>query len=195
MKEMDDYSGAFDPDIKLEDLSKDFLIRLIRQYAAAYMRVADLYWTKMEEMVGLEQCIEDTMWVWTEQPLRTNPKYAKAANIKVENLVDCMKVWQVCLDGFIPGLYQPTFEIKGPNHVIMTMNRCLSHEYWAKQGGFSERIKAVCGEHGVEHRSMEPYLRCFLPNAQVRQLSGPPESGMPSKEGIACQWEYTLKPI
>lgn len=193
MKELQDYSGPFNPNLKLEDLSKDFLIRMIRQYGAAYMRLDDLWWRKVEGIVGPKEVIEHSVDVWTKQPTRTNPKYAKAANIEVKTITDCMKVWQLCLDGFLPGVYQPTFEVKDPNHVIMTMNTCLTINYYQKEG-MSDRIKTICGHRGVEHRTMEPYIQCFLPNAQVKQLSGPPGSGMPVKEGMACQWEYTLKP-
>jgi hypothetical protein len=43
MGELKDYSGEFRPDLQIEDFSKDFLVKLMRQWSAAYLRMTELW--------------------------------------------------------------------------------------------------------------------------------------------------------
>jgi hypothetical protein len=192
--ELKDYSGPFNPDLKFEDLSKDFIIKLIRRYSAGYLKLGDFWYERVEALVGPEKAMaEDAVDVWTKQAYWILPKIAQTANIEVKDIVDAMKVWQLVLDGFLTGRYVPQFNVKNRNHVIMSITYCRDLMYYQKQN-MKDRIKWVCGHNGVELLTMGPYLQCLVPNAQVKQLLGPPGSGLPSKDGICCQWEYTLKP-
>ena len=193
MKELKDYSGSFNPDLKFEDLSKGFIIKLIQQYTASYLKLGEFWLDRLAALVGPEKAmLEDNVDVWTKQAYWILPRIARTANIEVKNIVDAIKVWQLVLDGFLPGLYTPQFNIKDSNHVIMSITYCRNLLYFQKHN-MKDRTKMVCGHNGVELLTMEPYLQCLVPNAQVKQLLGPPDSGFPSKEGICCQWEYTLK--
>jgi len=192
--ELQDYSGPFNPDLKFEDLSKDFIIKLIQRYAAGYMRLGEFWFRRMAALVGPEKAmLEDAVDAWTKQAYWFIPKIAQTANIEVKDIVDAMKVWQLMLDGFLTGRYRAQFNIKDKNHVIHSNIYCSDLMYFQEKN-MKDRIKWVCGHEGVEIRSIRPYLQCLIPNAQVKQLLGPPGSGLPSKEGICCQWEYTLKP-
>ena len=190
--ELKDYSGQFNPDLKYEDLSKDFLIKLIREYQTSYMRLNRLWYERIMAFTGQEKAMmEETVAVFTKLAHLTNPRIAKIANIEVKDVVDVMKVWQMTLDGLMGGTWVPKFEIKNRNHVIMTVIRCGDLEHFQRWA--PERIKSCCSPGGVEELTMIPYINCFLPNAQVKMLMAPPGCGLPSKEGICCQWEYTLK--
>jgi hypothetical protein len=192
--ELKDYSGDFNPDLKFEDFSKDFLIKLIRRYAAGYLKLGEFWYDRVAALVGPEKAMfEDTVDVWTKQPHWILPKIAQTANIEVKDIVDAMKAWQLVLDGFLPGRYIPQFDVKDRNHVIMSITNCRDLLYFQYRD-MKDRVKWVCGHHGIEYLTMTPYLQCLVPNAQVKQLLGPAGSGLPSKEGICCQWEYTLKP-
>jgi len=195
MAELQDYSGPFNPDLKFEDFSKEFLIKLIKRYASGYLKLGEFWYDRVLPHVGEEKAMcEDSVIAWSNQAYWMNPKIAKTANIDVKCIVDVMKVWQLVLDGFLPERYIPSFEVKGPNHVIMDIVYCRDFIYYQHMN-MTDRIVRVCGLKGVEHRAMEAYMQCFLPNAQVKQLAGPPASGMPAKEGVCCQWEYTNKPL
>jgi hypothetical protein len=39
MAKLKDYSGPFHPDLKSEDLSKEMLFKLLREYQKAYLRI------------------------------------------------------------------------------------------------------------------------------------------------------------
>ena len=54
MEEMKDYSGPFKPDLKYEDFSKEFLISLIRRYAAGYLKLGEFWYEKVAALVGDE---------------------------------------------------------------------------------------------------------------------------------------------
>ncbi len=191
--ELNDYSGDFNPDLKFEDFSKEFLIKLIRRYASGYMKLGEFWYDRVAALVGPEKAMtEDTIAVWTKQPYWINPKIAQTANIEAKDIVDALKVWQLLLDGFLPERYTAQFNIKDRNHVIMSITNCRDLLYFQHKD-MKDRIKTVCGHNGVEVRTMGPYLQCLVPNAQVKQLLGPPGSDLPSKDGLCCQFELTLK--
>ena len=191
--ELKDYSGQFNPDLKFEDLSKDLIIKLIRRYSAGYLKLGEFWYDRVAALVGHEKAMaEDSVDVWTKQAYWFIPKIAQTANIEVKDVVDAMKVWQLMLDGFLTERYTAQFNVKSRNHVIMSITYCRDLMYYQHKN-MTDRIKMVCGHNGVEHLTMIPYLQSLVPNAQVKQLLGPPESGLPSKDGICCQWEYTLK--
>jgi len=50
--ELSDYHGQFNPDLKFEDFSKDFLIKLIRRYAAGYLKLGEFWYDRVEALVG-----------------------------------------------------------------------------------------------------------------------------------------------
>jgi len=194
MSELQDYSGPLNPDIKFEDFSKDFLIRMIRQYARGYMKMGEFWYDRVVALVGEERAMrEDAIDVWIKQPYFINPKVAKAAGIEVKCVVDVLKVWQLLLDGFLTERYIPEFDVRDPDHVVMSIVRCNDLYYYQNNPNMKGRIELVCGARGVEQQSMEGYIQCFLPNAQVKQLAGPEGSGIPVKEGCCCQWELTNK--
>lgn len=193
MGDLKDYSGSFNPDLKYQDFSKDFLAKLINRYSAGYLRLGTFWYDKMAERVGGEKLMfKDCVDVWTKQAYWFIPKVAQTANIEVKDIVDAMKVWQLILDGFLTGRYTPQFNIKDRNHVIMSIKYCRDYMYFEKEA--KDRVKTVCGPNGIEELTMIPYLQCLVPNAQLKQLAGPPGSGAPTKEGMCCQWEFTLKP-
>ena len=192
--ELQDYSGPFNPDLKFEDLSKDLIIKLIRRYSAGYLKLGEFWFDRVAAKVGPEKAmLEDSVEAWTKQAYWFIPKIAQTANIEVKDIADAMKVWQLMLDGFLTGRYVPQFNVKDKNDVVMSITYCRDLMYFQHKD-MKDRIKIVCGHYGVEHRSMEPYLQCLVPNAQVKQLLGPPGSGLPSKDGLCCQFELTLKP-
>ena len=186
MGKLKDYSGDFKPDLKLEDLSKDFLITLIKQYAAAYTRLAEFWYVQAARKVGEKEALIMEKAVWDEVGATTVPKIAKAANIQVKDLVDAIKVWQTCPDGTMQGVYEGAFDIKNRNHVILTFTRCRTLDFFERKS--PERIKSVC--HELEKAGMEAYFRTIIPGVEVTALKLPPRK---SPDEIACQWEYKLR--
>jgi hypothetical protein len=190
VKELKDYSGPFVPNIKRENLSKDFLIRLASECSTYLETLDDRWWAIVEQDAGKKKVLDMSVEVWKQLAELRHPKIAKAANIQVKDIVDVMKVWQMLPDGILNGLYDVEMDIKNGdrNHVIWTVTRCRSLEYFEKK--VPDRLTRVCGFGGQEHQTIQNYLRVFFPDVETKVLKLPPRKGT---NDIACQWEFTRK--
>ena len=185
MEELQDYSGEFIPKIDLQAFSKDFLIRLMHTWSSAYVRMDEIWNQAVEKHTGDAQlALNCELDCWSDIAERTLPRIAKAANIEVKDIVDAMKVWQMCPDGTSAGVYEAEYEVKNRNHIILTLTRCRTLEFLEKSA--PERIRPVC--HVLEGPVMEKYL--MNPKVKVTALKLPPRKG---PDEIACQWEYKLE--
>jgi hypothetical protein len=183
MPELDDYSGPFKPDLKLEDLSKDFLIKLIREYQWAWVIMADSWYYAIKKRFGREAANQCELESWCQVADKVNPYYAKLANIQLTDAVSCMKAMQLPLDSHLA--YIPcTYEIKSNNHIILTVQNCQGLEFFERED--PERIQWMC--HVVEAQAGKKYL--IHPDIKFTPLKLPPRK---SKDEIACQWEIKLE--
>ncbi|MDD5093926.1 MAG: hypothetical protein PHV74_06055 [Dehalococcoidia bacterium] len=153
----------------------------------AYVTMDQTWEQMVREKVGDEVADECRRTIWPRLAKATTSKLPKAFNISVKDIVDVMKVWQLGPDGIITGIYDSEFEVKGRNHVIHTITRCRTLEYFEKNA--PQRIEPLC--RVVEQLAMEAYLKVFLPDAKVRALNVPTEPRK-NPEDIACQWEFVL---
>ena len=92
MSKLNDYSGEFKPDLRIEDFSKDFLVKLMRQWSAAYLRMAELWNDAIVKRWGNEAAVSCEVETWVRTSEITHPKVAKALNMKPKNIVDVMKL-------------------------------------------------------------------------------------------------------
>ena len=191
MAEMNDYSSPdYKDNLKLEDFSKEFLVKLARQYQAAFARVTEIYHDLIQKEVGQERADALERTLFSMQAKANVPRMAKAANIEVKDLVDAWKVLQLLLDGIMG--HQPlnrTEIVEGDrNHIIWTCDRCLPIEYYEKQGQL-DRIKAFC--HDLEEGAMREYILALFPDAEVKVKyhKRPPREG---PDDIFCKWEIRL---
>src|SRR4030042_5074861 len=90
---------------------------------------------------------------------KVNPRYAKIANIKLETVLDSLKAEQLPLDNTV-GLYPAEYDIKSPNHVVMTVTKCRTLDYFEKAE--PERIIPMC------HQLEKPVIEKYLVNPKVK---------------------------
>jgi hypothetical protein len=191
MSELRDYSGEFKPDLQIEDFSKDFLVKLMRQWSAAYLRMTELWNDAIVRRWGTEAAIPCEVEAWVRTSEITHPRIAKALNMEPKNIVDIMKLIQILPDGVGAGIYDPEYEIINENHVIMKFVRCRTLEFYEKRNQ-PERIVTVCQK--VDPPVIERAVTVWFPNAEMKPLwvpSGPrseEEKGKPP-----CAWEFKLK--
>ncbi|MFC1943892.1 hypothetical protein ACFLX5_00065 [Chloroflexota bacterium] len=184
MTELADYSGEFKQDLNFEDFSKEFLVRLMREWASAYLRVDECWYNEVSQRAGIELASSCQVSAWLKIAERSVPKIAKAANIQVNDVVDFLKVSQLVPDGFLSGVFECEFDIKNRNHVIFTLTRCRTLDFLEKYS--PERIVSVC--HGIDIPVNERYISVFLPDAKMPPLKLPDGPRKDPSE-TPCKWE------
>jgi len=182
-KEMNDYSGPWNPDLVFDDFSKEFILKLMQIWQYAWLHMTEAWYDAVKEKVNRETADICETAAWCRIGERVNPRYAKVANIETKTVVDCLKCLQLPLDNTTGGLYPAHAEIKNPNHVIWTIPRCRSLEFFEAKA--PERIKYVCYEN--EKRVIERYL--VNRKIRVTPLKLPPRK---SPDEIACKWEFKM---
>lgn len=184
MADLDDLSGPFNPELTFADFSKDFLLKLIQVWQYAWLHMTEAWYDAVKERFGAKTADECETHAWVRMGERVNPRYPKVANIELNTVVDSLKCLQLPLDNTTGGLFASAYDIKNPNHVIFTVRKCRSLDFFeAKQ---PERINWVC--HVNEQKVMEKYL--VNPKIKVTPLKLPPRK---SPDEIACQWEFKIE--
>ncbi len=184
MPELNDLSGPFKPDLRFEDFSKEFLLKLMNIWEFAWVHLQAQAHAVMKERFGFEAANEALLEILKRMSDRVNPRYAKLGNIQLNTVVDSLKCLQLPLDNNIGGLYPAEFDIKDPNHVIMTITQCRSLLFCEREA--PELIEPQC--HVMEQPMISRYL--INPKIRVTPLKLPPRN---SPDEIACQWEFTLE--
>ena len=188
MRELEDLSGPFNPNLKFDDFSKEFLLKLMNGWQKAWL-IQDMAWyDQIKSRWGAEAADDCQLKSWITIAEKANPRYAKIGNIKLNTVIDSLKALQLPLDNTTGGLFINEFDIKNPNHVIMTVKQCLSLTNMEKSA--PERIYPVC--HLMEPPLVEKYL--INPKIKVTALKLPPLPPKRRSPGeIACQWELKLE--
>jgi len=183
-EELNDLSGPFNPSLRFEDFSKEFLLKLMTVWQFAWIRMSQAYYDLIRERYGFDAANEINEKAWTKIAQTVNPRYPKIASIQLNTVLDSLKCCQLPLDNNIGPLYPVEYDIKNPNHVIMTITQCRSLLYYEKHE--PELIEPIC--HRFEKIGIENYL--LNPKIKVTPLKLPPRE---SPEDIACQWELRLE--
>ena len=184
MPELDDYSGPFKPDLTFNDFSKDFLLKLMHIWQYAWLQMDAAWFDAVKERFGEEVSYDCATAAWVRVAERVNPRYAKIANIPLNNVIDSMKVLQLPLDNTTGGLYPVEYDVRSDNHVILTVKQCRSLLFFESKA--PERIEPIC--HGLERQVMAKYVA--NPRIKTTPLKLPPRK---SPEEIACQWEFKIE--
>jgi hypothetical protein len=183
-KEMNDYAGPFIPNLTFEDFSKEFLLKLMHVWQYGWLHMTEAWYNAVKQRYGVDAANDCETQAWETIGERVNPRFAKVANIELNTVLDSLKCLQLPLDNTTGGLFPAEAKVINPNHVIWTIPRCRSLEFFeAKE---PERIRHVC--HINEKRIIERYL--VNRKIKVTPLKLPPRK---SPDEIACQWEFTLE--
>ena len=188
MPELEDLSGPFNPNLKFEDFSKNFLLKLMNVWQHAWLQ-QDLAWYEIiKDRWGAQAANDSRLEAWLKIAERVNPRYAKVGNIQLNTVLDSLKACQLPLDNSVGGLPPVEYEIKNPNHVIMTVKQCVALTAFEKSD--PERIYPMC--HVTEPPVMTRYM--INPKIKVTALKLPPVPPQRRRPGeIACQWEIKLE--
>lgn len=187
MNEINDYSGAFRPELKLSDFSKEALIQLVRAAAKCY-GAQTLYWyNAAKELYGEEIADKLQEHVWlkggaSEAELRN---VCNALKISGNDIASYFKFLQVTpIDATMMDL---DFHLKDANHGTLTVTRCyvLSLLERMQDLSFQRNLCEVIDAAGFQLGGT-----WFNPRMKVTPVKLPPRQ---SKTDIACKWEFEIE--
>lgn len=246
MEELNDYTGEFRPDLKLSDFSMNFLVKMMRVWAEAYVVMDRLWFKTVTEKLGETEALSCQLQAWLKIADNTAPKFAKALNftnlskeylvgvmrewssaylsltenwrtlvkkkigeveafncevaallrivevnvpnvarafdIQVNDVVDALKVWQLCVDGPMTGVYQAKYDIRSRNLIVFTVTRCGTLNFFEREA--PHRIVPIC--HRLEPAVWGRYATVILPDMVLTPLKLPPRK---SQDEVPCVWE------
>jgi hypothetical protein len=180
MKKLDNYSGAFIPDLKLSDLSPDALAGLLKLYAKLYIAMDGIWYLALKERLGDEEALACDIEVWEKNCRYEVARIKRQLKIRGNDIVVLMKVFQLC-----PWCLQMKFniEIRDKNSALFTTTYCPTLDALEEEGrGREGEICRVVGP-----KIMKAYAFALDPDIKVRCLKLPPRK---SKDDICCQWEF-----
>ncbi len=186
-KEYEDLSGPWNPDLRHEDLSKEFLLKIMNIWQYAWITLSGTWYEEVRKRYGMDVANECELAAWVNMGEKVNPRYARMAKIELNTVFDCMKALQLPLDNIMRGgLFDGRFDVRGPNEIHVIYDRCVALE--GLERNWPERIVPLC--HGLEKKMIEVYaLHPKFEAVPIKLPNGPREN----KEDIACEWIFRLR--
>jgi len=181
--ELDDLSGPLYLNLTHRNFSKEFLLKMMQTWQFAWLIMSGAYYDAARARLGFDAANAINRAAWRRIAEKVNPRYPKIANIQLDTVLDSLKCTQLPLDNNVGPLYPVDFDIKDPNHVVMTITQCKSLLFYERQA--PEMIEEIC--HGFEQEGIENYL--LNPKIRVTPLKLPPRA---NQDDIACQFELKM---
>jgi len=186
--ELEDYSGNFQPDLKLTDFSKDALIRLWHVAGRNYAGRVGQWYSFIRDKFDEETAQEVFRDIWMKKHRSLNiecRRVAEAMNIQDRNVAGFFKFlqWDPAQTGIINthcGLVN-----ENPSHGIATIPKCWVVDFCEQSDDESMEIE-ICDSclYGYEECA-----RWFNPNIKTVCLKLPPRT---NPNEICCQWEFFI---
>lgn len=184
MSELTDYTGEFQPGLKLEDFSKQALVDLWRATCRLLIGIDGHWYNLVKERLGEEQTFEINNQVWVDMVPREKRWITDLMKIDGNDVAAFFKFQQ--LNPATAGIMEIELDLKTPNHGVMTVTRCSVLESCEKLN-MPNRQKACCDMDVIYFANQ---AREINPKIKTTCLKLPPRQ---SKDEIACKWEYTLE--
>lgn len=189
--ELDDYSGPFEPDLRLTDFSKAGLIKLVEVGGAIYGNVNRKWYDAVSARFGAE--VADAMHheVWFAEngcgDIENNTISALMGFAEEDELTTPMKVWQ-CLPAMATRM-RLTFTQDEDGNWQMFTPQCVVPETGEAMGPavMDYMVNKVCGHlelFGFRHGAAR-----WNPRIRIDPLKLPPRS---SPDEPHCRWRIQL---
>ena len=186
--ELKDYSGPYREGIRLEEFSKEALIKLIEVASKDFVGVDGHWYSRIREKYGADTAWELNRHTWAGKDsfflLHAVPRLCRAFKIEGNDCMPFLKFLQLAPDfGGVGTKF--TAEIKSNYHVIVTVYECSSLNYFERHGE-TDLAYAACN---MDVHFLQGLVDYFNPKIRVKALGARPRK---SKNEPACQWELTL---
>ncbi len=186
--DMNDYSGEFRPGLRMEDFSKEVLVRMWQVAGMMYTSLAGSYQRVMREKLGEEAALELDAEVWRRQTPIEVRLCRRAMGITGDDVAALFKHLQV--DPGAGGIWpELEMDLKGPDHGVLTVKRCVALDHFERHGEEElARLKHTC--EVLDGEGFQDTATLFHPDMTARPLALPPRG---SKAEPACQWEFRVE--
>ena len=182
--ELEDYSGDFKPDLRLQEFSKDALVRVCRAAGMLYVGLDGIHYSWAKELWGQDKAAELDAEVWRRAAHVDVRRAKQVMNIEGTDVATLFKIYQV--DPGMFGKLDASYELTNNAHGVLTVNRCRTLEYFRRHGD-DFRQKHVCEVVDVD--GFARTARVINRDIRVTPLRLPSRGG---KGGVACQWEFSI---
>jgi hypothetical protein len=181
--ELNDYSGPIRPNLRLEDFSKEALIRLIQVYSGLYHALDGFWYLSVKERFSNEDAVACDLWTWEKQRNRGLERLTDVMDIQGSDVSALVKAFQI--DPWVWGVdYE--IEVKNANNILLTYKECPTLQAFEREGKGREVVHCSV----VEQKVLDSFAHYFNPNITVRSVKLPPRR---CKADVACQWEFSLE--
>ncbi|MEA1958596.1 MAG: DUF6125 family protein [Chloroflexota bacterium] len=185
MADMQDYSGPFQKDIKLEDFSKEALIRLYQAACRDYLGIDGLWLGLMRQKYGDKQAWQYHINVWEGGTKGEVMRTRGALNIEGTDVEAVMKYVQTSAS--LGGLFHIDCELFDKEHGRYTITKCHALDYFEKHGD-TELLKQACERVCIPYNQRS--ADWFDPKIKWVPVKLPPRA---SKDEPACIWDIYLE--
>ena len=185
MTDRPDYSGEFDPDFQYEDLSKEALVRLVREFAL----IVHLLDRSMCAAIGMRYGMEAVTELAIEEWRGASPVYGErlreVMGIEGDDIDAIFKVLQI--DPGFPHHYMDVhYEIVNDHLGYFELAHCgalMDVEPWGER-----MVTSMC--HTIEDGTFDVTAQAVNPKARVRHVHRPPR--VPTDRVPHCRWEVVI---
>jgi hypothetical protein len=180
-----DYSGPFRSDFRYEDLSREALVRLVREYAQA-VHILD---RSMCAAIGLSHGQKEVERLAIEEWRGASPVYGarlrRILGIEGNDVEAIFKVLQVD-PGFPHHYLDVRYEVVDERHGFFELAYCgalMDVEPWGDR-----MVTGMC--HHIEDGTFDVTAQSINPKAHIRHVHRPPR--VPSDRTPHCRWELVI---
>lgn len=191
---LEDYSGPVLPVVRLEDLSRETLIKLASQYARAYQQIDGHWYELVAEKYGEQVARDLDRDVWLKNIPPTALRTLEALGHKEKDMAAILKVTQFHpAAGGCPHLYDYEVELVSPNKGLVKVPRCRPMRYWRDKRNM-DFVRVMCRDWDIPMFGITG--TAVIPGVKCRPLVIPPYDAPYEDrvEGYDCIWEYSLEP-
>ncbi len=170
-------------DAKLESLSRDELIDLVKLSSRMILALDGFWYLSVKELAGNDKALDRDNWVWDKVMKFCVDELARLQGVQGRDVADYMKAMHPRPEGLV---LEERVEVLNRNDAIRTVTYCPTIVAMEKEGEGRDAIhcRAACGEMRKKHSKL------FNPAIKVTCLKIPPRK---SKNDVFCQFEYKIQ--
>jgi hypothetical protein len=190
-KELDYYDCPFSIDIELEDFSKEFLIKLMKNWRTWYMTMNLVWYVLVQEQLGTEKAGRIMIDVWLKTTEAEMEKYIPliGENYKTKDdlktIEDSIKIAVMPPDGTIDKtLFAGSLDWEDEEHAKSVIHHCAMLETFEAMDNL-EPLKLLCNIQ--EPVCSEAYF--INPRVKMLPIKQPPRK---SPDEPCCIWEFKM---